>query len=94
MSEGAAVILMSHLGRPDGKRIEKFSLKPVADALAKLLGRPVQFLADCVGAEVEAACAKAKPGDVILLENLRFHIEEEGKVKLAHAHLSVWEAMR
>jgi len=82
LDQGASVVLMSHLGRPDGKRIEKFSLKPVADALAKLLGRPVQFLNDCVGAEVEAACAKAKPGDVILLENLRFHIEEEGKVKL------------
>ena len=82
LDKGASVVLMSHLGRPDGKRNEKFSLKPVADALAKLLGKPVQFLNDCVGAEVEAACAKAKPGDVILLENLRFHIEEEGKVKL------------
>lgn len=82
LDKGASVILMSHLGRPDGKRIEKFSLKPVAEALSKLLGKPVQFLNDCVGAEVEAACAKAKPGDVILLENLRFHIEEEGKVKL------------
>ena len=82
LEKGASVVLMSHLGRPDGKRIEKFSLKPVADALAKLLGKPVQFLNDCVGADVEAACAKAKPGDVILLENLRFHIEEEGKVKL------------
>ncbi|HEX9046871.1 MAG TPA: phosphoglycerate kinase [Verrucomicrobiae bacterium] len=82
LDKGASVVLMSHLGRPDGKRIEKFSLKPVAEALQKLLGRPVQFLNDCVGAEVEAACAKAKPGDVILLENLRFHIEEEGKVKL------------
>ena len=82
LEQGASVVLMSHLGRPDGKRIEKFSLKPVADALAKLLGKPVQFLNDCVGAEVEAACAKAKPGDVVLLENLRFHIEEEGKVKL------------
>ncbi len=82
LDQGASVILMSHLGRPDGKRIEKFSLKPVAEALGKLLGKPVQFLNDCVGAEVEAACAKAQPGDVILLENLRFHIEEEGKVKL------------
>src|ERR1035437_273220 len=82
LDQGASVVLMSHLGRPDGKRIEKFSLKPIAEALQKLLGRPVQFLHDCVGAEVEAACAKAKPGDVILLENLRFHIEEEGKVKL------------
>ena len=82
LDQGASVVLMSHLGRPDGKRIEKFSLKPVAEALQKLLGRPVQFLNDCVGGEVEAACAKAQPGDVILLENLRFHIEEEGKVKL------------
>lgn len=82
LDKGASVVLMSHLGRPDGKRIEKFSLKPVAEALQKLLGRPVQFLNDCVGAEVEATCAKAQPGDVILLENLRFHIEEEGKVKL------------
>ena len=82
LDKGAAVVLMSHLGRPDGKRNEKFSLKPVAEALQKLLGRPVQFLKDCVGAEVEAACAKARSGDLILLENLRFHIEEEGKVKL------------
>ncbi|MDD5140764.1 MAG: phosphoglycerate kinase [Verrucomicrobiales bacterium] len=82
LEKGASVVLMSHLGRPDGKRIEKFSLKPVAEALQKLLGRPVQFLNDCVGAEVEAACAKARPGDAILLENLRFHIEEEGRVKL------------
>jgi len=81
LEKGASVILMSHLGRPDGQRIEKFSLKPVAEALARLLGKPVQFLNDCVGAEVEAACAKAQPGDVILLENLRFHIEEEGKAK-------------
>ena len=82
LDQGGSVVLMSHLGRPDGKRIEKFSLQPVAEALQKLLGRPVQFLNDCVGPEVEAACAQAQPGDVILLENLRFHIEEEGKVKL------------
>jgi phosphoglycerate kinase len=81
LNQGAAVILMSHLGRPDGQRIEKYSLKPVAEALQKLLGRPVRFLPDCVGPEVEAACAQARPGDVILLENLRFHIEEEGKAK-------------
>ncbi len=82
LGQGAAVILMSHLGRPDGKRLEKYSLKPVAAALEKLLGRPVKFLPDCVGPEVEAACAQARAGDVILLENLRFHIEEEGKVKV------------
>ncbi len=81
LEKGASVILMSHLGRPDGQKIEKFSLKPVADELSKLLGKPVNFLNDCVGAEVEAACASVKPGDVVLLENLRFHIEEEGKAK-------------
>jgi len=81
LDQGAAVILMSHLGRPDGARVEKFSLKPVADKLAELLGRPVKFLADCVGPEVEAACASVQPGEVILLENLRFHLEEEGKRK-------------
>ncbi len=82
LDQGASAILMSHLGRPDGQRIGKFSLRPVASELARLLGRPVAFLDDCVGPAVEAACAKPAPGSVILLENLRFHIEEEGKVKL------------
>jgi phosphoglycerate kinase len=83
LDKGASVVLMSHLGRPDGAKVEKFSLKPVADELAKLLEKPVAFLSDCVGQEVEAACASGKlqPGDVVLLENLRFHIEEEGKAK-------------
>ncbi len=81
LDQGASVVLMSHLGRPDGRRVEKFTLKPVAEKLAELLGKPVQFLDDCVGSEVEAKCAALKPGGVILLENLRFHIEEEGKVK-------------
>ncbi|MDZ4789068.1 MAG: phosphoglycerate kinase [Blastochloris sp.] len=81
LEQGASVILMSHLGRPDGKATAKFSLKPVADKLQELLNKPVTFLKDCVGPEVEQACAAAKPGDVILLENLRFHLEEEGKVK-------------
>jgi phosphoglycerate kinase len=84
LDQGAAsVVLMSHLGRPDGQKIARFSLQPVADVLPKLLGRPVKFLDDCVGPAVEAACAAgaAKNGEVILLENLRFHIEEEGKVK-------------
>jgi phosphoglycerate kinase len=81
LERGAALILMSHLGRPDGERKPKYSLKPVAVKLQELLGRPVRFLDDCVGPAVEAACAAAKPGDVILLENLRFHIEEEGKIK-------------
>ena len=82
LEKGASVVLMSHLGRPDGQKIAKFSLKPVAAELEKLLGRPVTFLDDCVGPAVEAACAKLAPGTVVLLENLRFHIEEEGKVKL------------
>jgi phosphoglycerate kinase len=81
LAQGAAVVLASHLGRPDGKKIAKFSLKPVATELEKLLGKPVTFLDDCVGPAVEAACAKLAPGSVVLLENLRFHIEEEGKVK-------------
>jgi len=84
LEQGASVVLMSHLGRPDGQKIAKFSLKPVADELAKLLGKSVTFLDDCVGPAVEAACAPGalKAGDVVLLENLRFHIEEETKVKL------------
>lgn len=87
LEQGAAVVLMSHLGRPDGKANAKYSLKPVAAELQKLLGRPVKFLDDCTGPAVEAACAPGalKPGDVVLLENLRFHLEEEGKVKVKNA---------
>jgi phosphoglycerate kinase len=85
LDQGASVVLMSHLGRPDGQKIAKFSLKPVAVELEKLLGQPVTFLDDCVGPAVEAACAKLAPGSVVLLENLRFHIEEEGKVKIKNA---------
>lgn len=81
LEKGASLVLMSHLGRPDGKAVAKFSLKPVADKFQELLGRPVTFLPDCVGPEIEKACASPAPGTVILLENLRFHIEEEGKVK-------------
>ena len=81
LEQGASVVLMSHLGRPNGQRVAKYSLKPVAEKLSEVLGRPVRFLEDCVGAEVESACAALKSGDVVLLENLRFHIEEEGKVK-------------
>lgn len=87
LDQGAAVVLMSHLGRPDGQKVAKYSLKPIAAELQKLLGRPVQFLDDCVGPAVEAACApgKLQPGAVVLLENLRFHLEEEGKVKIKNA---------
>ncbi|KAF2367425.1 Phosphoglycerate kinase [Trinorchestia longiramus] len=80
LDQGAkSVVLSSHLGRPDGNPNPKFTLKPVAAELEKLLGKPVQFLSDCVGAEVEAACADPAPGSIILLENLRYHVEEEGK---------------
>ena len=81
LEQGASVVLMSHLGRPNGQRVAKYSLKPVAEKLSEVLGRPVRFLEDCVGLEVETTCASLKAGDVVLLENLRFHIEEEGKVK-------------
>lgn len=81
LDQGASVVLASHLGRPNGERVAKYTLKPVAAKLQELLGKPVKFLDDCVGSEVEAACAALKPGEVILLENVRFHIEEEGKAK-------------
>lgn len=74
-----SLVLMSHLGRPDGLPNSKYSMKPVAEELQKLLNKNVTFLADCVGSEVEKACADPAPGSIILLENLRFHIEEEGK---------------
>lgn len=81
LDRGGSAVLASHLGRPDGQRVPKLTLRPVADKLAELLGRPVRFLDDCVGPAVEAAAEALRPGEVILLENLRFHIEEEGKVK-------------
>jgi phosphoglycerate kinase len=78
LDHGASVILMSHLGRPDGLVKREFSLQPVVPILEERLGRPVSFLPDCVGPEVEEFCSKLKPGDVVMLENLRFHVEEEG----------------
>ena len=72
---------MSHLGRPDGKVVSKYSLEPVSRTLSELLARPVKFLSDCVGPEVESAISSADEGSVFLLENLRFHIEEEGSAK-------------
>jgi phosphoglycerate kinase len=78
LDQGAALILMSHLGRPKGTGFDpEFSLKPAAEALSKLLGRPVQMAPDCVGPEVEAMAKALKPGDVLMLENTRFHKEEE-----------------
>jgi len=74
---GAVVILASHLGRPKGKRDPRYSLRPVADALSQLLGQGVRFAPDCVGDEVAALVAAMEAGEVMLLENLRFHAEEE-----------------
>ncbi|BFZ57555.1 phosphoglycerate kinase [Savitreella phatthalungensis] len=76
-----SVVLMSHLGRPNGQKVEKYSLKPVQAELSRLLGKDVTFLNDCVGEEVEKACASPKEGEVILLENLRYYAEEEGSSK-------------
>ena len=77
IAEGAKVVLIAHLGRPKGKPEPKYSLKPIAAELAKLLKKPVAFADDCVGPVAEKAVAALKPGEVLLLENLRFHAEEE-----------------
>jgi len=75
--QGARLILASHLGRPKGERVDKYSLAPVAEHLSSLLGKPVVFASDCVGEEAEAKVSPMQDGDVLLLENLRFHREEE-----------------
>lgn len=77
LSKGASLVLASHLGRPKGQPVEKYSLRPVADHLTKVLGQPVKFAADCVGPKADQARATLKPGEVLLLENVRFHAEEE-----------------
>ena len=77
IEQGARVILASHLGRPKGERVEKYSLRPVAEHLSQLLGRPVAFAEDCIGPEVESKVNALTDGEVLLLENLRFHAEEE-----------------
>jgi phosphoglycerate kinase len=74
---GAALILCSHLGRPKGQLVDALRMDPVAQHLSKLLGRPVAKMDDCVGPEIEAAARQAKPGDILLLENTRFHPEEK-----------------
>ena len=77
IEQGARVILASHLGRPKGERVDKYSLRPVAEHLAELMHRPVLFADDCVGEAAESKVRELKDGDVLLLENLRFHPEEE-----------------
>ena len=88
LGHGAALILMSHLGRPDGKFVEKLSLAPVAQRLSELLGRPVLMAADCVGPQVEAQARALQPGQVLLLENLRFHPQEEKNDPAFAQHLA------
>ncbi len=77
IDSGAKAVLMSHLGRPKDEPDPALSLKPAADRLAELLGKPVRHLPDCIGPEVKQAVAEMVPGDVVLLENLRFHPEEK-----------------
>lgn len=79
LADGGSAILMSHLGRPNGKPQDKYSLSRVVPVLEKLLGVKVKFVPDCIGLEVRQMAAELKPGEVLLLENLRFHQEEEGK---------------
>lgn len=86
------VVLASHLGRPNGEVNAKYSLAPVAKELESLLKDKVTFLNDCVGPEVEKACADSAEGSVILLENLRFHIEEEGSKKTAEGKVKADKA--
>jgi phosphoglycerate kinase len=76
-AKGAKVIVLSHFGRPDGKRVPEMSLKPLVEPLSKALGKPVAFADDCIGPQAETAVKALKPGEVLLLENLRFHKEEE-----------------
>ncbi len=77
LKEGGIPILMSHFGRPKGKRVPEYSLNPVATKLAELLGQPVAFVNDCVGAEVQSRVKSLKKGECLLLENLRYHNQEE-----------------
>ena len=77
VGQGGKLILAAHLGRPKGKRESSMSLRPVAGRLAELLGRPVAFVDDCIGEKVEKTVSVMQPGDVILLENVRYYSEEE-----------------
>src|SRR5271163_3927806 len=73
IEKGAKIILAAHLGRPKGKREPSMSLRPVAEKLSNMIGRPVAFADDCIGATAEKAVAALKPGDILLLENVRFY---------------------
>ena len=88
LAQGASVILMSHLGRPRGRRVPALSLAPVAERLSQLLGRAVGMAPDCVGTEVAAQAAALQPGQVLLLENVRFHPQEEQNERTFAQHLA------
>jgi phosphoglycerate kinase len=79
LSDGGSIILMSHLGRPDGVPQDKYSLKHVVTAVERVIEKPVKFAGNCMGEETKAMAQSLKPGEILLLENLRFHEEEEGK---------------
>lgn len=81
LEKGASLVLLSHLGRPDGEAKPEFSLKPTADRLSQLLGKPVQFANDCIGDAVVAQAKALKPGEVLVAENTRFHKAEDMKTK-------------
>lgn len=83
IQRGARVILLSHLGRPEGKVREELRLAPVAERLSELLGQPVRYVRDCLGPEVERAVQELQPGEVLLLENVRFYPEEENDAEFA-----------
>jgi len=92
LDHGGSLILMSHLGRPEGEPDPKYSMAPVAKRLGELLGRPVGFVNDCVGPEVKSKAEALKPGDVLVLENVRFHREEVIKDKAAKDDAQLREA--
>jgi phosphoglycerate kinase len=77
LDEDARIIIISHMGRPKGQRVEKFSLAPAAKRLSRLISKEVKLAPDCIGDEVEAMIAAMRPGEIIMLENLRFHAEEQ-----------------
>ena len=79
LNDGGSIILMSHLGRPDGTVQEKYSLKHIVSTVENIIGKPVKFADDCMGEKTKSMAASLKPGEVMLLENLRFYEEEEGK---------------
>src|SRR5579872_4345241 len=90
--KGARVIVLSHFERPKGKVVPELSLRPVAEPLSRSIGRPVAFASDCVGPDAESAVQKLRDGDVLLLENTRFHAgEEKNDPAFAHALASLGE---